>query len=620
MIVFTLLSFTSAIIYLYLGIYAYRLNTRAALNQSFFALCLSYAIWAFFYSFVYSAPDKNFAWFWFKMSSLGWCIFPAINLHFLLLLSQRKSILKKKWFYPLIYLPIPFLLLKVWLGTLTTRDMILTNLGWVEISVGVQPWMAFFVLYYVSCIGLGLLSTWLWGRHSDDVREKRQANIISFLGLAALILGSITNIVLPAVAKQPIPALAPTIILMWVFGIWYAISNYELMILTTEIAAYEIVSRVMDLLILVNPRRKILSVNRRTVEMLGFSEKDLTGTLVDEVAVRPDDLRYEVENMIKGDFPHGRVVEMDYRTADGGSVPVNVSGSSIKNKRGEIMGVVVVAQDIRQARQLQQEIAERLEVEEALRRSNEQLKELDTMKTNFLSTVSHELRTPLTSIRGFASMTKKRLNDSILPHTEAIDKKVVKAINQVEQDLDIILSESVRLTTLINDLLDIAKMEAHQVDWKHEPVVVSEIVDQAISATASLFMRPGIQMVKEVPPDLPLITGDRDRLIQVLINLVSNAAKFTSSGRITCSARLNGSMVIVSVVDTGIGIAPEDIDKVFDKFKQVGDTLTSKPVGTGLGLSICKEIIEAHGGRIWVESTAGKGSRFSFTLPVSTQS
>ncbi|MGE5417832.1 MAG: ATP-binding protein [Acidobacteriota bacterium] len=616
MIFFTLLSFSSAIIYLYLGVFAYRLNTRAALNRSFFALCMSYAIWAFFYSFLYSAPDKSWAWFWLKISSLGWCTFPAINLHFMLLLSQRKSVLRKKWLFPLLYLPATIFIIKAWTGILTTSDLLHTNMGWVEISAGSQPWMIAFVCYYSSYVVLGLFSTWWWGRHSDDFREKRQARIVTGLGVAALILGTLTNIIIPAMAKHPFPALAASIILIWVFGIWYAISNYELMVLTTEIAAYEIVSRVMDLLILVNPKRKILSINRRTAEMLGFSESELAGSLVEEISTRPQDLRYEVENMIKGDFPHGKVLEMDYRTADGGSVPVNVSGSSIKNKRGEVMGVVVVAQDIRQARQLQQEIAERLEVEEALRRSNEQLKELDTMKTNFLSTVSHELRTPLTSIRGFANMTKKRLNDSILPHTEAIDKKVVKAINQVEQDLDIILSESVRLTTLINDLLDVAKMEAHQVDWKHDPVVVNEIVDQAISATASLFIRSSLEMVKEVPLDLPTVTGDRDRLIQVLINLISNAAKFTSSGKITCSARLTGNTVVISVIDTGIGIAPEDIDKVFEKFKQVGDTLTNKPVGTGLGLSICKEIVEAHRGRIWVESTAGQGSSFSFTLPL----
>jgi len=116
--------------------------------------------------------------------------------------------------------------------------------------------------------------------------------------------------------------------------------------------------------------------------------------------------------------------------------------------------------------------------------------------------------------------------------------------------------------------------------------------------------------------DLPGVTGDRDRLIQVVINLISNAVKFTEAGSVTCSAARRGGEIIVSVTDTGVGIAPSDQPKVFERFKQVGDTLTDKPKGTGLGLPICREIVEHHGGRIWVESTLGKGSTFSFALPL----
>ena len=126
-------------------------------------------------------------------------------------------------------------------------------------------------------------------------------------------------------------------------------------------------------------------------------------------------------------------------------------------------------------------------------------------------------------------------------------------------------------------------------------------------------------MIVDVQPGLPRLIGDRDRLIQVVINLISNAVKFTPSGSITCAARLeeaNLDVVVVSVTDTGVGIAPEDHDRVFEQFGQAGDTLTDKPRGTGLGLSICREIVEHHGGQLWLESELGKGSRFSFSLPV----
>ena len=137
-----------------------------------------------------------------------------------------------------------------------------------------------------------------------------------------------------------------------------------------------------------------------------------------------------------------------------------------------------------------------------------------------------------------------------------------------------------------------------------------------MAATASLFEAKKLKLVRDIEPDLPAVTGDQDRLIQVVINLISNAVKFTDSGSITCSARRDDGELVVSVTDSGIGIAPADQPKVFEKFKQVGDTLTDKPKGTGLGLPICKEIVEYHGGQIWVESTPGQGSTFSFTLPI----
>ena len=126
----------------------------------------------------------------------------------------------------------------------------------------------------------------------------------------------------------------------------------------------------------------------------------------------------------------------------------------------------------------------------------------------------------------------------------------------------------------------------------------------------------GPQLVLDVADDLPIVHGDRDRLIQVVINLISNAVKFTPSGTITVSARQRPDGLEVAVADTGVGIAREDHDKVFEQFGQAGDTLTDKPRGTGLGLPICREIVEHHGGRLWLESEVGAGSTFRFTLPV----
>lgn len=243
-------------------------------------------------------------------------------------------------------------------------------------------------------------------------------------------------------------------------------------------------------------------------------------------------------------------------------------------------------------------------------------KEVDRMKTDFISTVSHELRTPLTSVLGFAAIIQEKLEERVFPLLPEGDRKIQKHLRRVRQNLDIIISEAERLTALINDVLDIAKMEAGKVEWKMAPLSVEELLDRALAATSSLLDEKNLQIQREVEPDLPEIQGDRDRLIQVVINLLSNAIKFTDEGAVTCRVQRRGNEIYLSIRDTGIGIAPEDIDKVFDKFKQVGETLTDKPKGTGLGLPICQQIVEHHGGRIWVESQLGEGSTFAFALPV----
>ncbi|HEY5255903.1 MAG TPA: GAF domain-containing protein, partial [Acidobacteriaceae bacterium] len=240
----------------------------------------------------------------------------------------------------------------------------------------------------------------------------------------------------------------------------------------------------------------------------------------------------------------------------------------------------------------------------------------DAAKSSFLSTVSHELRTPLTSVLGFAKIIRRRLEERLFPLIPEDDRKVQQAKRQVIENLDVVVSEGERLTKLIDDVLDLAKIEAGKFSWNMASVSVKDVIERAIAATASLFEAKKLELVRNIEPDLPSITGDQDRLIQVVINLISNAVKFTDSGSITCAVHKQGNEMIMSVRDSGIGIAPADQPKVFEKFKQVGDTLTDKPKGTGLGLPICKEIVEYHGGRIWVESEPGHGSTFSFTLPI----
>jgi PAS domain S-box-containing protein len=242
-------------------------------------------------------------------------------------------------------------------------------------------------------------------------------------------------------------------------------------------------------------------------------------------------------------------------------------------------------------------------------------KEVDRMKTEFISTVSHELRTPLTSVLGFAKILRRKFQEDIVPVLPGDNPRIERGAAQIRDNLEIIVTEGERLTELVDDVLDIAKMESGRYEWNMAPVSLAGVVEHAARTIAPLASRKGLALTTELPPDLPDILGDRDRLIQVCLNLLGNAVKFTESGGVTLEAEERADHIRMTVRDTGCGIGEEDLERVFEKFRQAGDTLTEKPKGTGLGLPICRQIVEHHGGRIWAESRPGEGSAFIFTLP-----
>lgn len=249
------------------------------------------------------------------------------------------------------------------------------------------------------------------------------------------------------------------------------------------------------------------------------------------------------------------------------------------------------------------------------RKAEEERRQLDQLKSDFLSTVSHELRTPMTSVIGFAKLVRKKLEEVVFPCV-ATDQKAARAMSQVRGNIDVIVKESERLTLLINDVLDSAKLEAGKIEWDILPLSAAELLTRAATVMTPLAAQKGLALSWAAAGDLPRIAGDENRLLQVLINLISNAIKFTDHGDVRLSAERQGACVRFGVQDSGIGIAPADQENVFEKFRQIGDTLTAKPQGTGLGLSICQQIIRHHGGDIWLESAAGTGSTFYFTIPV----
>jgi signal transduction histidine kinase len=281
--------------------------------------------------------------------------------------------------------------------------------------------------------------------------------------------------------------------------------------------------------------------------------------------------------------------------------------SSVKEEplsMDDVLGILDEAsQVIAYSRQLEQKSRELEAATAELRAANERLKELDRMKDDFISTVTHELRTPLTSIRAFSEI----LHDN--PGMDAAKR---------DEFIVIIVKESERLTRMINQVLDLAKLESGSAEWQTSELDLKTVIEDAVSTTSQMLRDSGAKLTLDLPSAVPPVVADRDRLMQVMLNLISNAAKFCDrqDGRIRISLRERPDALQVDVSDNGIGIHPADHEIIFDKFRQVGDTMTGKPQGTGLGLPISRQIVRHFGGKLWVASERGRGATFSFTLPL----
>ncbi|MEW8979538.1 MAG: response regulator [Symbiobacterium sp.] len=229
--------------------------------------------------------------------------------------------------------------------------------------------------------------------------------------------------------------------------------------------------------------------------------------------------------------------------------------------------------------------------------------ELDRMKTEFIATVSHELRTPMTSIKGSLGLV--------------LGGAAGELPGEARDLLTIALNNTDRLIRLINDILDISRLEAGKMEIRRAPVRVADAVRRAVEEMEGFARQRSITITTDVPEDLPRVMADSDRLHQVLDNLLSNAVKFSPQGsEVRVRARAEKGVVRFDVIDHGPGIPPEHTKAIFDRFYRVDNAASRKTGGTGLGLAICRAIVEEHDGEIWVESTVGKGSTFSFTMPV----
>jgi PAS domain S-box-containing protein len=292
----------------------------------------------------------------------------------------------------------------------------------------------------------------------------------------------------------------------------------------------------------------------------------------------------------------GRSVQLRAATGNGRWLWLQLTATPIPDPTGVPEHVLVMVEDVTTVRDSQDKLADALESQ---RGANATLEKLDRTKTEFLSIVSHEFRTALTGIQGFSEL----IRDGGLEADE------VRAYGGY------IFNDADRVNRLIGDMLDLDRMESGKMSIRTADVDLNEVMSDAIQRAGSSTTT--VEFKADLDPRLPIVAGDRDRLIQVVSNLVNNAVKYSPDGGIvTMSTRSEGGFALVSVSDTGVGIPPDEISHVFERFRRVRSGAAQSIPGTGLGLTIVKQIVEMHGGKIWVESAVGHGSAFHFTLPL----
>ena len=334
-----------------------------------------------------------------------------------------------------------------------------------------------------------------------------------------------------------------------------------------------ILDSIADGVIAVNKSGEVLFINPVVEKVFGIDQKASQGKNILGV-IRNYDVERLLEKALRTEKPVSQEIRLIYPEPK----VFYVNATPLQGHGRQKGGAVVLFNDITQR------------------------KKLEDMRTEFVANVSHELRTPLTSIRGFLeTLLEGKIEDQAT----------------IRRFLEIINRETARLTRLIDDLLNLSKIEERQVVHRWQAVQLLDTVNRAVIMFQAQAKEQNLELVTELPAELPVVRGDPDMLAQVLINLVDNAIKFTpAGGRITVRAGANEENVRIDVEDTGIGIPPENIPRIFERFYRVEKSRSRELGGIGLGLAIVKHIIRAHGGKTGVESIVGKGSKFSFTLPI----
>lgn len=372
---FAVLAFLTGLLNLFLGFYSYSVSAKKQVNLLFLILSSLFATWSFFYAFVYIAPTKEDAWLFYNISSIGWVCFPPVLLHFTLLI-RNKDFKYKKLIFALIYLPAIVFQSKVYFDYLLTVDLVRAKLGWIHVfNKNDNIFVAFFISYLLIYVIVAIYNIVMYGRESVYKNQKKQANALLISSSIVTLFGALSDIFLPRfLNNETVPAVANIFTSFWVIGSFIAVVRYKMMVLTTSIATETIVTKIKDIIVLFSPQYRILEVNKRVEELLGYKNEELIDKKINILFENSFKIDFELVKLNSKNVEEVNI-ETKFLTKDKKLFPVDISISAIRDKKFDIIGCVLTAHDLRDIYQLKEEIEEREALTEELKNSEQKFKD-----------------------------------------------------------------------------------------------------------------------------------------------------------------------------------------------------------------------------------------------------
>ena len=603
------LEIVASLVFFHLGFFALIKDPRSSTSRAFAALSFCFGVWSFGDIFVHN-PDlpvrvvKSVG----NITAIAWCGFGSLYLCFAVFLTRNERLLRSKPFVlSLVALPV-LCFWANWSGFLKTYS-VRQPWGWPYVWAD-SPWRFVLSAYYGSFVAAGVYLIIDFGRKAQRPVDRRLAKVIYVGTIITAIVGTVTDVLLPELRVSATPRLANVAVLVQGVVVIYAMTKFRFLAITPATAAENIISTMADSLILLDPEANVVTANKATLDLLGYQERELTGKPIDLFLAEKGFKEALLRKVSRGEALSDQVSL--FKTRSGQTVPVSFSSSVLKGESGGCAGIVCIARDI----------TDRRRAEEALRRAHDELgirveertAELSVaiselaraarLKDEFMASMSHELRTPLNAILGMS---------------ESLQEGVYGSLNDKQREsLGTIERSGRHLLDLINDILDLAKIGAGELGLEMAPVSVESVCEASLTLVKQAAHKKRLEVSSTFDKRVTTIQADGRRLKQILVNLLSNAVKFTPErGKIGLDVKGDPEMkrVLFTVWDTGVGVSPENVGRLFEPFVQLDSKLSREHTGTGLGLSLVRRLTELQGGKVSVESEVGKGSRFTVSIP-----